>query len=358
MRDVDERPNRLLYAIFVLVFLAYFFVAAVPLRRELSLHSDWAADVSRDSELDGASASGPLYTFYWGGRYGAVSEDGARRWSRGASFDAAVSDSLILPYARESRLLTAVTPSGAPSISIQAEGWPFFRAGRLFLVSPEMDSVSEYSRDGKLLWSYDFPFKIVDFDASATLAVAGTLDGSIECLDAQGRSVLSFSPGGSRLEMILGVALDPRGEAIAAVCGADRQRFVLLVRKGGSFKVQYHRYLESDYREPVTVRFTGDGRFVLFRQSEGIAVYDRESGRESVLPLRVQSFELAADSSRGLEYLFTRTARTGQVVCFEPPTRIIFSYTLPGGDLWTRYLGESLYLGSGAVLGKINISEE
>lgn len=358
MRDVDERPNRLLYALFALVFLAYFFAAAVPLRRELALHAAWAADVSRDSEPADPADPGVLHSYFWGGRYGAVSEDGARLWSRGTPFDAAVSDALILPYARGSRTLTAVTPAGVPSVSILADGWPFFRSGRLFLISPEMDSVSEYSPEGTLLWSYDFPFKIVDFDASATLAVAGTLDGSIECLDARGRSVLSFSPGGSRLEMVLGVALDPREEAIAAVCGADRQRFVLLVKKGGSFKVQYHRYLESDYREPVTVRFTGDGRFVLFRQSEGILVYDRETGRESVLPVRVQSFELAADTSRGLEYLFARTARTGQVVCFEPPARIIFSYTLPGGDLWTRYRGESLYLGAGAVLGRINITEE
>jgi hypothetical protein len=177
-------------------------------------------------------------------------------------------------------------------------------------------------------------------------------------VDASGKSVLSFAPGGSRIEVTLGVALDPRGEAIAAVCGADRQRFILLVRKGGAFKVQYHRYLDSDYREPVTVRFTGDGRYVLYRQSEGIAVYDRETGRESLLPLRAESFDLASDASGGLEFIFFRAARTGGVVCFEPPARVIFSYPLPGGALWTRHLDRSLYLGSGAVVGRIDISEE
>lgn len=358
MRDVDERPNRLLYALIALAFLAYFFAAAEPLRPELALHPVWAAVVSRDADPDPSSVPTGMFSFQLGSRYGAASPDGTRIWSKGAAFDAAVSDFLFIPYERESKILTAFTPNGETAFRIQAEGWPFFRSGRLFLMSPEMDSVSEYSPDGKLLWSYDYPFKITDFDAAGSLAVAGLLDGSIECVDSSGKSVLSFAPGGSRIEVVLGVALDPREEAIAAVCGADRQRFVFLVRKGGSFKVQYHRYLDSDYREPVTVLFTRDGRYVLYRQSEGIAVYDRETNREFLLPVRAQSFELASDPSRGLEFLFTRTARSGTVVCFEPPARIIFSYPLPGGALWTRYMDRSLYLGSGSVLGRIDVSEE
>lgn len=358
MRDVDERPNRLLYALIVLAFLAYFFAAAEPLHKELALHPVWAGDVSRDADFEPPAVPTGTFSFRLGGRYGAVTPDGTRIWSRGAAFDAAVSDTLFLPYDRESKVLEAFMPGGDTAFRIQAEGWPFFRAGRLFLMSPEMDSVSEYSPEGELLWSYDFPFKITDFDATESLAVAGLLDGSIECVDSSGKSVFSFTPGGSRIEVTLGVALDPREEAIAAVCGADRQRFILLVRKGGTFKVQYHRYLDSDYREPVTVRFTGDGRYVLYRQSEGIAVYDRQTGRESLLPLRAESFELASDASRGLEFLFFRAARTGGVVCFEPPARVIFSYPLPGGGLWTRYLDQSLYLGSGSVLGRIDITEE
>jgi hypothetical protein len=43
----------------------------------------------------------------------------------------------------------------------------------------------------------------------------------------------TFAPGGSRIEVVLGVAMDPAEEAIAAICGADRQRFILLVKKGG-----------------------------------------------------------------------------------------------------------------------------
>lgn len=358
MRDVDERPNRLLYALISLAFLAYFFAAPEPLRPELTLHPVWAEDVSRAVDPATALEAGGSLSFQLGNRYGAASPDGKRIWSRTADFDAAVSDRLFIPYGRESKSLTAFAPGGETAFRIQAEGWPFFRSGRLFVIAPDMDAISEYSPEGRLLWSYDFPFKISDFDASGSLAVAGLLDGSIECVDSSGKSVFSFAPGGSRIEVVLGVAVDPRGEAVAAVCGADRQRFVLLVRKGGAFKIQYHRYLDSDYREPVTVRFTRDGRYVLYRQSEGIAVYDRETGRESLLPVRAQSFDLDSDQARGLEFLFARTSRSGAVVCFEPPERIIFSYPLPGGALWTRYLDRSLYMGSGTVLGRIDISEE
>lgn len=358
MRDVDERPNRFLYALIAFGFFLYFFAAAVPLRKELSLHPSWAVSVSRDADTAPAANPQKTLSFQLGDRYGSVTSDGTLAWSRGSAFDVAVSDARVIPYARQSSRLEAFGPTGTPLFRIQAEGWPFFRSGRLFLVSPEMDRVSEYSPEGMLLWSYDFPFKLTDFDASGSLAVAGMLDGGIECVDSRGRTVLSFAPGGSRIEVVLGVALDPREEAIAAVCGADRQRFILLVKKGGAFKVQYHKYLESDYREPVTVRFTRDGRYVLYRQSEGIAVYDRETGRESTIPVRAQGFELAADAPRGLEYLFVRTARTNSVVCFEPPARVIFSYTLPGGAFWSRFMDGSLFLGTGDELGRIDISEE
>ena len=358
MRDVDERPNRLLYALMVLVFLLYFFAAAIPLRKELALHPAWASSVSRDEVSALAEEPGPTLSFQLGGRYGAVTPDGNLVWSSGAAFDAAVSDSLIIPYAPETSRLEAFGPYGKPLFRIQSEGWPFFRSGRLFLISPEMDSVSEYSPEGRLLWSYDFPFKLSGFDASESLAVGGMLDGSLECVDLQGKTVFNFAPGGSRIEVVLGVALDPAEEAVAIICGADRQRFILMVKKGGTFKVQYHKYLDSDYREPVTVRFTQDGRYVLYRQPDGIAVYDRETGLESMLPVRAQSFELATDMARDLEYLFAHTARTNSVVSFQPPARIIFSYSLPGGPFWSRFLDESLYLGSGNVLGRIDISEE
>ncbi len=361
MREVEERPGGLVYVFVALAFIVYFFAAAFPLRKEISLRPAWARDVSRDAAPAapvGDSPAGRLLAFSLGGRYGSVSRDGEVLFSRGAPFDVAVSDSLIVPYARDSAELTALGPDGSPRFRISAEGWPFFRSGRLFVVSPEMNSISEYSQEGQALWSYDFPFSVTEFAASPSLAVAGLLDGTLEFLDARGDSVLSFSPGGSRIEVILGTALSPDQEAVAAVCGADRQRFVLLSKKGGTFRVRRHRYLESDYREPVSVRFTRDGRYVLYRQPEGVQVFDREGGTESILPVRAQSFEVESDPPRGLEFLFARQSRSWTVACFQPPDRMIFSYILPGGAFWSRFADGSLYLGTGNTIGRIDIAEE
>jgi len=358
MREVDERPNRLINVLIALSFLVYFFVAAIPLKKELALHPVWARDISKD-----ASSASPLSTehslvFNFGGRYGSVSSDGIVELSRETSFDAAISDKAIIPYTRESSALEVLKPDGASLSRIQGEGWPFFRSGRLFLASPEMNSVSEYTLDGKLLWSYDYPFTITEFDAASSLTIAGLLDGTLECVDSKGLSVLSFAPGGSRIEVVLGAALDPNEEAIAAVCGADRQRFILLVKKGDTFKVQYHKYLDSDYREPVSVRFTQDGRYILYRQPDGIMIFDRSNGTESLLPIRAQSFEVASDPVRGLQFIFATLNRSRAIICIQPPTRIIFSYTLPGGPFWSHFTDDSLYLGLGHVLGRMDISEE
>jgi hypothetical protein len=358
MREVDERPNLLVYALVALAFLVYFFVAATPLPKELALHAVWARNVSKDSGPSAEASSNKLLAFRLGARYGSLAPDGKVAYSRGAPFDVAVSDTAFIPYARDAAVLDAINPVGSSAFQIRGEGWPFYRSGRLFLISPEMNAVSEYSSDGKLLWSYDYPFKISDFDAASSLSVAGLLDGNLECVDKDGKPVFSFAPGGSRIEVILGVALDAQENAIAAVCGADKQRFVLLERHGGTFKVRYHKYLDSDYREPVTVRFSQDGRYVLYRQPNGIAVFDRESQKEALLPVRAQSFEVATDPARGLMFLFAETGRSRAVVCFQPPARIVFSYPLPGGPSWSRYADGSLYLGTGSVLGRIDVSEE
>lgn len=358
MRDVDERPNRLFYVLIALLFLVYFFTAAAPLRRELALNPVWVSDVSKDTETAAPPPAGRPMAYQLGGRFGAITPDGTIVFSRGAAFDAAVSDSFFIPYTRDSTELSAFGLNGEDLFKIRGEGWPFFRSGRLFLISPEMDAVSEWSLTGDFLWSYDFPFKISDFDASPSLAAAGMLDGNLECVDTQGSQVLSFAPGGSRIEVVLGIAVDPRGEAIAVISGADRQRFVLLVKKGGTYKVQYHTYLDSDYREPVTVKFTQDGRYILYRQPEGIAVFDREKGTETMLPIRAQNFDLVSDSARGLVFLFARTSRARTLVCFKPPAKVIFSYSLPGGAFWSKFMENSLFFGVGDTIGRIDISEE
>lgn len=358
MREAEERPNKLTYILIAVAFLAYFLVAAAPLPKELTLRPVWARNVSKDEGPSDPTPSGGLLAFHLGSRYGFAAPDGKVAYSRGAPFDVAVSDSACIPYARDSSVLDAVNPSGAAAFQVRGEGWPFYRSGRLFLVSPEMTSVSEYGADGKLLWSYDYPFKVTDFDASSSLSVAGLLDGNLECVDSEGKSVFSFAPGGSRVEVILGVALNEREDAIAAVCGADKQRFVLLERRGGTFKVRFHKFLDSDYREPVSIRFSPDGRYVLYRQPNGIAVFDRQTETEALLPVRAQSFDVASDPDRGLLLLFTRTSQSRAVVGFTPPSRIVFSYPMPGGPSWSRYADGSLYIGAGSVLGRIDVSEE
>ncbi|HSV55562.1 MAG TPA: hypothetical protein VLH39_00450 [Magnetospirillaceae bacterium] len=358
MKDLDERPSRLLYAVIALAFLLYYLVAAVPLREELALHPAWALDVARAREDPAVLGYGRSIPFRLGERYGMFTSEGGLLWSRAAGFDAAVSEALVLPYAPDSTSLEALDSAGRPAFRIEAEGWPFFRSGRLFLVSPEMDSVAEYSREGKLLWSYDFHFNLTDFDAAGDLAVGGLLDGTLEGIDSDGRRVFQFAPGGSRVGVILGVAIDPSSEAVAAIAGIDRQRFILLVRKGGVFRVQHHEFLNSDYREQVTVRFTRDGRYVLYRQPEGIAVFDRETGRTSMLPVKAESFELASYEARGLEFLFARNAGSDLIVCFRPPSGVIFTFPLPGDFRWMKFQDGSLFLGSGTVVGRIDVVEE
>lgn len=354
-----------------LFFLVYLFAAATPLRSEFVLDPRWVVDIL--GEATTRSGNENLVPFRLGDRFGYIGENGSlaasmRLPSSGVSFegkadddspsDVALSDTAFAVYSSDYMRIEAKAPDGSTLFLSDLPGIPYFSNDRRFLVSPGMDAIGEYRSDGYLAWNYEFPAIITAFEATREFTVAGLMNGMVEGVDRNGARNFSFETGGSRIPVIYGLAVSGSGDAIALVCGLDRQRFIYLERKGGDFRVAHHRYLDSSYRSPVAIRFSADGRFAYFAQPEGISVFDAKKRSFGSVPFVSTNFDVLTEGGKGFVILSSSIPEGRMIICVDPPGRVIFSHLLPSGISFVAMRGESLYLGIDDRVARLDFKEE
>ena len=124
---------------------------------------------------------------------------------------------------------------------------------------------------------------ITTASVGADLLLLGLLDGRLLLLDAQGRIDLELTPGESRVPIVVAAALAPAGDRLAAVSGLDPQRLSVLEKREGRWMPLWSHSLDTDLRREALLRFTADGRFLLFEGRESVGVLDLLQRREARL---------------------------------------------------------------------------
>jgi len=190
------------------------------------------------------------------------------------------------------------------------------------------------------------------------MVVGGTVDGWLEGVDSEGRQVFSFAPGGSRLPVVLGVGISRSGDWVAAVTGLDKQRLVVLGRGGNDYRVASHKFLESDFREPVRVVILEDDRHVLYRRDDGVGVWAVDGSIDAVLPVRADTFDVALDESKGIAYIVARRGRKSEIAAFRLPATLLGRIALPDSSEFVRFSGSSVYIGSRTWLARFDFVED
>jgi len=370
----ESGRRKLAMTLVTLAGVLYFFICAIPLPKELVLTPGWAkpvpspgADLGPAAAL-AAQAAGPankaLHSFVLPASFGWFDDEGAGITSASITFGAAVSDKAFIAYDRMASILSLRNPAGKEVARIPQAGYPFFGGGRLFVVHPGQTSVSEFSGQGRLLWTKDFSSVITAFDASSGLALFGLMDGSLVGLDSAGQTLLSFSPGGSRLAGVYGCAVSPDSLLVAAICGIDRQRLVGLETRSSAYRVTWHRYLDSDYRRPVGIAFTADGRYLVFEKPSGLGIYSRDGrGEASLESLQLSGLGLAS-SKRSILLAVEGSGENKILLCASPSGARLFSLPFSGAPAaWPVISGDSIFLaleakdGSSGIM-RINFKEE
>ncbi|HPD80890.1 MAG TPA: hypothetical protein PK025_07560, partial [Spirochaetales bacterium] len=175
---------------------------------------------------------------------------------------------------------------------IPAHEIPFFQRNRIFSVSTDVLRLTEYSKDGKVLWNYQLPCHVSAFSVNDSLVACGLVNGDIVILDNKGNEISYTKIGGSRIEVILGLAISSSGNYIAAITGIDQQRIIILERGQKNYRIVKHKYLTSNFRNQVNIYITADENYVLYKDMSGIGVYGIKRNENIVLPIPVDTFNI------------------------------------------------------------------
>jgi hypothetical protein len=357
----ETGKKRLVAASAIAAGIAYFLICAQPLPKELVLAPAWSKPIASAAQAPAGGGKVPdsAIPFRLGDRYGYFSAEGTLLFAAPAPYGVALAPDAYAVYDRLSEGFTIASPSGAAIAKVKALGYPFFSASRRFVIGPDQAEVSELAPDGRVAWSRRFGSVVTAFAASPSLAAFGLMDGTIVGIDRSGSEALSFAPGGSRIPGIYGVAVSPDGLLVAAISGLDRQRLVVMEKRVTAYRVAYHRWLESDYRRPVAMAFTADGRRLAYESPAGVGVYERSGGRgrESVLSLfGASGLGLTA---RDGELLVLLSGKGGdrRLVCASLPGRLVVDAPLKAASAFVESSGNAIFIGADDRIARLDLKE-
>jgi hypothetical protein len=295
------------------VFFIYVFAAAQPIPVETILVSRWLTSLESNYPLSVGGSSpeaGPPLVFELGERFGYVGDDGRFTINRIRKGYVSLSEDHWAEYDALPQTIQIMDPLDNTVLKIEnPKGYPLFLDKKFFIIGPEQNTLTALDSEGNELWIYDFPAPLTCIDAAAGFVLVGTLDGTVELLNSQGRQAFTpFEPGGSRLSVILGCAISADASRLAIISGIDDQRFLLLEQSGDTYRVVYHEFLTDGFRRAVHTAFIDSGSRVVFEREGGIGIYDISSRTSVNIPL---DGDIAAlDESGGDHLLFVITSQS------------------------------------------------
>ena len=375
---VKEKKKLWLIAAFILFFVVYFFIAGRPIPRETVLEGSWlgsldSGDIFWVNVSDSASefayneASTDSFNtipFILGGRFGYIDTNGRftiNRIKQGnlslsgakwAEYDAAPIG-LEIKNNRNELIETIDKP----------HGYPMFLDGRTFIINSEQNALSETNGSGAVMWNYEFSAPLTCADAASGLVLAGSLDGRAEVLDAKGRQLFAFEPGGSRYSVILGCAFSRDGTRFALISGIDKQRFLLFEHFGsqsGEYKIIYHEFLGEGFRQPVHISFVDRDRRVVFELEHGLGIYEINSRKRYTIALEGEVAAIDDLGSEGNLFVITGIplSEHKKLVGINLPDKIFMNAPFKSSDIFLGRNGSHIFVGGGSNIACFKLEKK
>jgi hypothetical protein len=350
------------------VFVVYVFVAARPVPVETILIPRWLSALESDysSLMKEEDQMGEyLAPFKLGNHFGYTDAQGRFAINRvikdagGGKAGVSLSEHRWAEFDATPTAINIRSPQGGLLVTIEnAQGYPLFLDGKIFLVGEEQTSLSLVDDGGNQLWTYDFAAPLTSIDAAADLVLTGSLDGVVELLDISGKRVHAFEPGGSRLAVILGCRISRDGSRLAVISGYDDQRFLLQERSGNTYNTVYHEFLGDGFRHAVHISFVENDAWIAFERQGGLGLYEIETRRSVKAPLK--GAMAALDETGGDGLIFAISSLGGR-------SKLLSAVRLPGiivmeapfkseTVFFARRLSE-IYLGGNATLASFELGK-
>ena len=119
----------------------------------------------------------------------------------------------------------------------------------------------------------------------------------------------------------------------------------------------YHRWLDSDFRRPIGISFTADGRRLVYETNEGVSIWDHDTNSESLIEARYRSG--AGSTARRGKLIVLLTGREDHVrlLCAALPDMRIVDAALPDGAALAAVEDDSIYICVGDRILRCELEE-
>ncbi|MFQ3546739.1 MAG: hypothetical protein SNJ56_00210 [Termitinemataceae bacterium] len=351
--------------ILLLSVCVYLVIAARPIPREVSFETRWLMDISKEQEiLDVLDSNQHVIPFLLNPRFGYVTPQGnlilLRTLQNGQKLSmneswwsvfSAVPDNL--------RLTSTKNIPGISALQIQnPAGYPIFFDSQAFIIGKYQDSIQAVSSSGNTTWQFDTAAPITCLDYKAGHLVIGTLNGMISILNEEGKEIFSYQTGGSRIPVVYGVALSSDAKKVALVSGIDKQRFIVLEKSGASYKVLYHRFLSSNFRRPVLIRFLKKDTYITFEGNTELLSFNLPRKQLYSIPLSQPLLGISDLTNDMLLIVITGENGRNNLHILELPDRILVSSSFSAQQPFTTSHQDLFVLGSNELLLGIKINNK
>lgn len=239
-------------------------------------------------------------------------------------------------------------------LSIPQNEIPFFYGERIFAVSSDTLTITEYDSEGKLLWKYMLPCHVSAFAANKTITVLGFVNGDIIVLDNEGNEISTTRVGGSRIEVILGLAISDSGKYVAAIAGIDDQRLVVFERGQKNYRVIKHKYLKSNFRNQVNIYITSDESYILYKDMSGIGVFGITKNKDTLFSIPADKFYIYEGSPLLGICLVSEFLQERTVHVVKMPDIILGKIKLPSNSTYFYLKEDTMFFDDGSGIAAIS----
>jgi hypothetical protein len=366
--DAARKKRPIQMTLCFLVFLGYTFFAASPVPEETVLEKGWIRSfegVYTEGGMD-AEKSGffPFEIVHPDAtRFGYFNREGKFTINRVTRKNLSLSGNRFAEYEAVPRSIEVKNAADETITRFEGtNGYPLFlngggSNGKTYLVHFEQNALSEITEDGGVLWTYTFASPVTCVADAQGYLLVGTLGGTIELLDGNGRCVFLFETGGSRITCIYGVAVSRNLSHIAAISGMDDQRFLLFEQSAGSYRITHHEFIGDGKRRPVWIRFVDNDTRLVFELGEGLGLYEIKSRISSRIPLDGEIVAIDGEGTDGLLFLVTREEENrNYLIGVEYPASLIMKTPFQSEAVFLHRASGDLFVGSDRNLAAFSLA--
>lgn len=353
---MKTKKRRTFLIILVVIICALYTIFAIrPLGTEYQFTPGWKIDITSPT-ISEAEEDEHLIHFKLGQSMGYFTESGKVTNFISYPYKSSITQNYYTFYNENSTEATLYLPSGKKAGAIHIAGFPMVSENRIYVFLPGGAAFAQCTEDGAKAWEYSGTAPITAFSSTKNGCAAGFADGSICQFSTDGTIVQRFSPGGSDIPVILGVALSSDASLIAAVCGRSKQRFVLAKNEETNAKIIFHEFLDGSDPYQKLVCFYDNDNAVVYNSGSQLGFVNCETGKSTHLPISGQA--LSMQETDDCIFILSKDGGTYTVYTIEKPATLMGTFSFKAKTAFIRTDKDKLYVGKDSTISQLTLSKE